>query len=100
MVKNNFFAHNSSDGKRFTDRIEKRCGHAFGSSGENLGSTFNVNGRNHALQTVMGLIIDDGVKNRGHRKNIFSPNFRYVGLASRVQGQKILTVMDYHSSGF
>jgi hypothetical protein len=44
----------------------------YGSTGENIGSDFAVQGRNHALKTVMGLIIDDGVSSRGHRKNIFS----------------------------
>ena len=98
MAKTGIFGHNSSDGRSFTARIEKRCGKAYGSSGENIGSDFKVQGRNHALQTVMGLIIDDGVKSRGHRKNIFSPDFRYVGIASRVQNDKIITVMDFHST--
>ena len=57
-----------------------------------------VKGRNHALQTVLGLIIDDGVMSRGHRKNIFSTDFKYIGIASRVQEDKVITVMDFHSS--
>ena len=82
----------------FSDRIAKRCGKAYGSSGENLGSEFRIEGRNHALQTVMDLIIDDGVSNREHRKNIFSKEFNYVGISSRVQKDKIITVMDFHSA--
>jgi uncharacterized protein YkwD len=97
MAKTNIFGHNSSDGTSFSARITKRCGQAYGSSGENIGTDFKVQGRDHALQTVLGLIIDDGVPNRGHRKNIFSTDFKYVGIASRVQGDKIITVMDFHS---
>lgn len=98
MAQHNFFGHNSSNGQSFSKRIEKRCGQAFGSSGENIGSDFKVAGRNHALQTVMGLIIDDGVPSRGHRKNIFSSDFTNVGCSSRVQGDKIITVIDFHSA--
>jgi len=97
MAQHNFFGHNSSNGASFTNRIEKRCAKAYGSSGENIGTDFKVEGRNHALQTVMGLIIDDGVSSRGHRKNIFSTDFKFVGCSSRVQGEKVITVIDFHS---
>lgn len=97
MAQTGIFGHNSSNGMSFSDRIAKRCGQAYGSSGENIGSEFKVEGRNHALQTVMGLIIDDGVSSRGHRKNIFSKDFKYVGISSKVQQDKIITVIDFHS---
>ena len=64
---------------------------------ENVGSDFLVEGRDHALKTVLGLIIDDGVPSRGHRKNIFSTSTKYIGIYSVVQGDKILTVMDFLS---
>jgi uncharacterized protein YkwD len=98
MEKTGIFGHNSSNGMSFSDRINRRCAQGYGSSGENIGSEFDVAGRNHALQTVTGLIIDDGVQSRGHRKNIFSKDFQYVGISSRNQGDKIITVIDFHST--
>ena len=34
-----------------------------------------------ARQIVIYLLIDDGVKSRGHRKNFLHPDYRYVGVA-------------------
>lgn len=54
-------------------------------------------GRDHALNTVKSLLIDDGVGNRGHRKNLFSSTFHYIGIGSRVVKNKIRVVMDFHT---
>ncbi len=82
MKNNTFFGHTSSNGMSFSQRIQRRCGVVYGACAENLGSDFDLAGRNHALQTIMGLIIDDGVANRGHRVNLLSTQYKYCGIYS------------------
>jgi uncharacterized protein YkwD len=57
-------------------RMDK-YGQRIGYSAENI-----YYGRRTAREIVCRLIIDSGVSGRGHRKNIFSPNFGVVGIAS------------------
>lgn len=72
MAAHNFQGHTGSNGSSMSDRIYKRGKQVqvFGepiSMGENVGGDFMYQGRDHALNTVKSLLIDDGVKNRGHR---------------------------------
>lgn len=49
-----------------------------------------------ARQIVVALLIDDGVPNRAHRKNILNPCFRFVGVADgRHPDYLSLCVIDY-----
>lgn len=64
---------------------------------ENLGTDFDEKGRNHALQTIMGLIIDDGVSNRGHRKNLLSDKYKYCGIYSIKTDERYETCIKFHS---
>ncbi len=68
--------HNGSDGSRLGTRID-RYGRWMGSIGENISY-----GQNTARAVVIQLIVDDGVRGRGHRANIFHKGFRLVGIAS------------------
>jgi uncharacterized protein YkwD len=67
--------HDGSDRTSPGDRIS-RYGNWSVSWGENISY-----GQKTARGIVLTLIIDDGVRSRGHRKNIFNPKFNYAGAA-------------------
>jgi uncharacterized protein YkwD len=59
----------------FEKRIA-RYGTWSGAIGENIGY-----GAREAREVIVDLLIDDGVANRGHRKSLLDPRWRYVGIA-------------------
>lgn len=49
-----------------------------------------------ARQIVIALLIDDGVPDRGHRKNILNPCFQFAGVAlGKHPSYRIMCVMDF-----
>lgn len=53
-----------------------------------------------AQQIVIYLLIDDGVRDRGHRKNFLNPDFQVVGVATGSHPEyKTMSVMDF-AGGF
>jgi uncharacterized protein YkwD len=68
--------HDGSDRSNPGSRM-KRYGTFTAAWGENISY-----GKNSARDVVLALIIDDGLRARKHRKNIFNPNFNYAGAAS------------------
>ena len=54
-------------------------------------------GQRSARAIVMALIIDDGVRSRRHRRNIFNPNYDVAGAAYGAAGQGSARSIDFAS---
>ena len=47
-------------------------------------------------EIIISLIVDDGIPDRGHRKNIFNPKLTYLGVGAAVHAEYgICTIIDY-----
>jgi uncharacterized protein YkwD len=66
--------HQGSDGSDVQDRVNR-----YG-TGRYIGENISY-GDETAREVVLSLIIDDGVPGRGHRENLFLPEFHFVGVA-------------------
>lgn len=75
LGKSGRVAHTGSDGSQPSDRAARRLG-AKAYCGENLDF-----GAESPRQHVASLIVDDSVTSRGHRTNLFRPEYRHVGVA-------------------
>jgi uncharacterized protein YkwD len=82
-------SHSSASGKGFVERIKEagnyRCG------AENVFS-----GSPEALEALILLLIDKGVRDKGHRKNLLSPSFNLMGASlMEVATSKMVLVQDF-----
>jgi uncharacterized protein YkwD len=67
--------HYGRDGSSPSDRLSR-----YGAWKKSIGENISF-GEQVARRVVMQLLIDDGVPDRGHRKNFFKAEFRVVGIA-------------------
>ena len=67
--------HKGADGSEFNRRIE-RYGQWSGEIAENI-----AYGPDQPRDIIVQQLVDDGVGNRGHRRNLLNPAWRYVGIA-------------------
>jgi uncharacterized protein YkwD len=90
MGKTGLVGHTSSDGTTFGDRLRKKA-KAGGMIAENCDY-----GNEEPLDIVMALLIDDGIKSLGHRKNILEPTYQWIGIAiEKHKTYRINCVMDF-----
>ncbi len=86
--------HYGTDGSNPFDRM-RRYGKILVTAGENIGY-----GLDKPEWMVIQLIIDDGVRGRGHRTNLFKKKFRYIGVAyGKHRGYRTMNVSVY-AGGF
>ena len=85
------FGHVGSDGSIIDDRILK-----FVEDSEWIGENCNYNSFNHPSESVIDLVIDDGVPDRNHRDNIFNPVFNSLGVGiAKHKVYDLWVVIDY-----
>ena len=82
-------SHTSADGRNFVQRIQAAGRYTCGA--ENI-----FNGTFNGLESLIALLIDQGVADKGHRLNLLDPRFQLVGLSfiSFKEGKGIL-VQDF-----
>lgn len=68
-------SHTDSAGRDLAERVEQ-YGYWYKRIAENISY-----GRDAAVDNIVGLLIDDGVPSRGHRKSLINPDFKLVGVA-------------------
>ena len=66
--------NNLIDGSNVTERVNRHSDYA-SYIGENI--SYRAGG---GEETVIRLVVDDGVPTRGHRDNVFNGDFNYLGL--------------------
>lgn len=85
LVSSGKSGHRGLDGSQPGERLDR-----FGRWAEAYGENIVYESRTPRYD-VIGMIIDDGTANRGHRENLFAEDFRVIGIAAgkRLTGQTL-----------
>ena len=94
VLENPTLGHKGKDGSNLPKRMAEFGIESQGSSGENI-----LRETSGSRRIVLTMIIDDSVKDRGHRKNIFDDKFKHVGIAYG-DGKIFGTTVIVFSAGF
>ncbi|MGC9353323.1 MAG: CAP domain-containing protein [Mariniphaga sp.] len=86
--------HQGADRSTMRNRVER-----YGTWEKRIAENIAYGGKT-ARQIVIYLLIDDGVRDRGHRKNFLNPDFNVVGVATGSHPEyRFMSVMDF-AGGF
>ena len=78
QIHSGLVGHFGRDGSSPRTRM-RRYAEILGKSGENI--SYGGYGGHSGRDIVLGLLIDDGEKTRGHRVNLFDPSYAFTGVA-------------------
>ena len=85
----NIISHTSSTGKTFVQRLQQAGNYSCGAENVYIGSY-------SALESLITLLIDHGVPDKGHRFNLLDPKFGRMGVSFQSAGNaKGLLVQDF-----
>ncbi len=79
--RNGVISHKSSEGKGFSQRISETGSYRCGAENIYVGS-------HDPLEAIITLLIDYGVVDKGHRKNLLNPTFQQMGLSFIKRGSQ------------
>lgn len=87
--RNGIISHQSSLGKDFVQRIKEAGKYRCGAENVFIGTP-------EALEALILLLIDKGVKDKGHRKNLLDPAFTLMGASFKeMSNGKAVLVQDF-----
>ncbi len=89
VKRGNIISHSSSNGKTFSQRLQEAGRYTCGAENVYIGS-------NKALESLITLLIDNGVPDKGHRMNLLDPRYGRMGVSFQSAGSgKGLLVQDF-----
>ena len=87
--RGNVISHNSSSGKSFSQRLQDAGKYNCGAENVYVGS-------NKALESLITLLIDNGVPDKGHRMNLLDSRYGRMGVSFQTAGSGTgLLVQDF-----
>jgi uncharacterized protein YkwD len=87
--------HTGSDGSSVTDRVAR-----YGAWEVSISENIDYSPVVHGGEIIENLLIDDGVSDRGHRRNIFEPSSTVVGIACGPHPRYAATCVIVQAGGF
>jgi uncharacterized protein YkwD len=77
--RGSIISHTSSNGKTFVQRLQEAGKYSCGAENVYVGSF-------SALESLITLLIDNGVPDKGHRRNLLDPKFSRMGVSFQSAG--------------